>query len=163
MEAARIILNDSFAHNPMFVPLTREEYFFQAREMMWVIDQRIAHVVFHGCEPVGVVVCIPDLNPQLCKLRSQLSWSTPIHYWRHWRQRRRAVIIYYAIIQEYQGRGIMGALLTKTIQQLKAVGYTNMGITWIADINGPSLRQMEKIGARQLHRTHLFRKNLTKP
>jgi len=31
-------------------------------------------------------------------------------------------------------------------------------VTWISDENTASLRQMEKLGARRLHRLHLFRK-----
>jgi hypothetical protein len=39
-------------------------------------------------------------------------------------------------------------------------GYTHLGISWVSDSNIASLRQMEKIGARPLHRLHLFRKSL---
>ena len=39
-------------------------------------------------------------------------------------------------------------------------GYRTLGGTWIADINAPSLRQVEKAGARPLHRLHLFTKRL---
>lgn len=160
LDAARVVLNDGFVRNAMFVPLTREEYFFQGKEMMWVIDQRIAPLVYHAGHPIGVAVCIPDLNPLLRNIGSCLSFSTPIHYWRHWRKRQRAVIIYYSVAYAYQGRGVMGAVLGETIDSLKAAGYTHLGITWIADENLASLRQMEKLGARQLHRTHLFRKQL---
>src|SRR2546422_11555955 len=34
LEDARAVLNDGFAENPMFVPLTPEEFQFQAGEMM---------------------------------------------------------------------------------------------------------------------------------
>ena len=36
------------------------------------------------------------------------------------------------------------------------------GGTWIADINGPSLRQAEKAGAKPLHKLHLFAKSLAR-
>ena len=44
LEDFRLILNDGFDANPMFVPPTAEEYRFQAGDMMWVIDKRISTV-----------------------------------------------------------------------------------------------------------------------
>ena len=41
LEDARAALNDGFDRNPMFVPLTRVEYEFHAKEMMWILDPRI--------------------------------------------------------------------------------------------------------------------------
>ena len=51
-------------------------------------------------------------------------------------------------------------MLNRVITALKDGGYRQLGITWIADQNKASLRQMEKIGARRLQRLHLFRKSL---
>ena len=71
---------------------------------------------------------------------------------------KRAVIIYYSTAAEYQGRGLNTAMLYRVLTNLRAAGYERLGVTWIADINAASLRQMEKLGARRLHGLHLFRK-----
>jgi hypothetical protein len=39
---------------------------------------------------------------------------------------------------------------------LKRHGYESFGVTWISDENRGSLRQMERLGARPLHRLDLF-------
>jgi hypothetical protein len=49
-------------------------------------------------------------------------------------------------------------MLYRVLTNLREAGYETLGVTWIADVNGASLRQMEKLGARRLHRLHLFRK-----
>jgi hypothetical protein len=51
-------------------------------------------------------------------------------------------------------------MLYKVTSALKGAGYDELGGTWIADVNGPSLRQAEKAGAKPLHRLHLFAKSL---
>lgn len=51
-------------------------------------------------------------------------------------------------------------MLHRVTTALKAAGYATLGITWIADVNGASLRQMERLGARRLHRLHLFTKRV---
>jgi len=51
-------------------------------------------------------------------------------------------------------------MLWRVISALQKRGYRECGGTWIADVNGASLRQFERIGGERLHRTHLFRKVL---
>lgn len=160
MDEVRSVLNDGFDRNPMFVPLTQEEFLFQAGEMMWIIDERVSLLVREGGRPIGVVVCIPDLNPFLKSIRSRLGPLAPFHYLAHRLRRRRAVIVFYSVCQHAQNRGLNGAMLHRVTTALKRAGYRRLGITWIADVNPPSLRQVEKLGARRLHRLCLFRKPL---
>jgi hypothetical protein len=159
LEQVRVVLNDGFARNPMFVPLTPEEMRFQAKDLSHVLDPRITALVHDALGPVGVVLCIPDLNPMLRGMGSRLSFAAPWHFlkFRHL-PRRRAVIIFYSVAERMQGRGLNGAMLHRVTAALKAAGYRTLGLTWIADVNGASLRQVERLGARQLHRLHLFSK-----
>lgn len=154
----RRVLNEAFDRNPLFVPLTEEEFLFQTREMMWIVDERIACLVRDGGRPVGAVVCIPDLNPFLRATGSRFGPLTPWHFLRSRWRRKRAVILFYAVSPSHQGRGLNGAMLYRVTSALKAAGYERLGITWIADVNPASLRQVERLGARRLHRLHLFRK-----
>lgn len=161
MEEARQVLNDGFSENAMFVPLSAEEFTFQAGEMTTIIDPRLSAVLTHRETPVGVVICIPDLNRFLKATRSRFSLMTPFHFLRYRLRRKRAVIIFYSVTKDSHGRGLMSAMLARTLTQLRAAGYEQLGITWIADDNAASLRMMSKIGAAPLHRLHLFRKDLT--
>ncbi len=161
MEDARLLLNDGFASNPMFVPVTKEEYDFQAGEMMWIMDPRLSVIVHYKGEPAGAIVCIPDLNPFVQSTRSRLTWTSPYHFLRHRLNRDRAVIVYYSVAQRWHGLGINGAMLYRLITQANSAGYKKLGGTWIADINKASLRQMEGLGATRLHGLHLFSKNLS--
>lgn len=160
MEDTRAILNESFAHNPMFVPLTREELLFQVGEMMWIVDERLSSIVYGPEGLVGVLVCIPDLNPFLRETGSRLGLATPFLFLKHRLRRRRALIIFGGVRPAWQNRGLAAAALYRVVTALRAAGYRRLGVTWIADVNTPSLRQMERLGARRLHRLHLFRKSL---
>jgi hypothetical protein len=162
LEESRLILNDGFDGNPMFVPPSQAEYRFQAGDMMWVIDKRISTVVHHKGEPIGAIIAIPDLNPLVKAVGGRLGPSFPFRFLRHRWSNRRAVIVYQSVSRAAHNRGINGAMLYKVATALKAAGYTSLGGTWIADSNGPSLRQAEKAGARPLHRLHLFSKSLAR-
>ena len=62
--------------------------------------------------------------------------------------------------QAWHGRGVNSVLLYKSFTAMRERGYTHLGVSWISDTNIGSLRQMEKLGARTLHRLQLFRKAL---
>jgi hypothetical protein len=160
LEDARIILNDGFADNPMFVPPTAGEYLFQAGDMMWIIDKRISTVVYHRGRPAGAIIAIPDLNPLVKSIGGKVGLTAPFRLLQHKIRNDRAVLIYQSVRRDLHNRGLNGAMLYRTAQALKAAGYRTLGGTWIADVNGPSLRQAEKVGARPLHRLHLFAKTL---
>ncbi|WP_298860668.1 hypothetical protein [uncultured Sulfitobacter sp.] len=160
LEDARTILNHSFKDNPMFVPVSAEEFHFQAKDMKWIMDPRISKVVHYEGKPVGAVIAIPDLNPLLAKIGSRFKLSAPYHYLRYRAHRTRAVVIFQGVMPEFQRRSVNPLMLGEMAKDMIAAGYRSVGGTWIADENTASLRQTEKSGAKALHRLHLFSKYL---
>jgi GNAT superfamily N-acetyltransferase len=154
------LLNDGFRDNNLFVPLTPEEFLFPCDGLTWVIDEHISFTAYEEGRPVGVVLCIPDLNPFLRATRSRIGWRTPWQLAKLRFRRRRAAIIFFSVRRSHHGRGVNGVLLYQVVRALKARGYERLGISWISDGNAASLRQMEKLGAHRLHGQHLFRKTL---
>lgn len=161
MEEARQCLNGGFGANPLFVPLTAEEFAFQAGEMMWVLDPTLSAVIHHGGRPAGVAICIPDLNPFVKGAGATYGPKAIVSWLRTLFAPRRAVIILYSVMPHEQGRGVNAAMLWRVLGALQKGRYRECGVTWIADVNGASLRQMERLGAGRLHRTHLFSKTLS--
>ncbi|WP_375281571.1 hypothetical protein [Pseudooctadecabacter sp.] len=160
LEEAREILNASFAENPMFVPISAEEFHFQAKDMKWVMDRRISAVLHHKGEPAGCVICVPDLNPFLRRVRSRIGITAPWHFLRHRMTNTRAIVIFAGIMPHLQGRGINPVILNHVMGRARTAGYTHIGNTWIADVNPMSLAQAEKSGASPMHRLHIFGKAL---
>lgn len=160
LKEARLALNDGFADNAMFVPLTEEEFLFPCAGMTAIIDERLSWMAYHRGEPAGVYLCIPDLNPFLHATRYRLRLTTPWHLWQLKRRRTRAAVIFYSVRHAWHGRGVNSVLLHHSLEAMRAGGYTHLGVSWISDTNAGSLRQMEKLGAQPLHRLHLYRKAL---
>lgn len=160
IEEARLILNASFAQNPMFVPVSREEFDFQAKDMKWVMDKRISAVLHYKGEPAGCIICVPDMNPFLNAIGSRFRLSAIWHFIRHKMRNKRAVLIFAGIMPELQGQGINPVILRHVMIAAKAAGYQSIGNTWIADVNPMSLAQAEKAGSSRMHRLHLFAKAL---
>lgn len=152
--------NDGFEHNPMFVPLSHEEFHFQAKDLSWVIDPRISSMVREGNELVGLLICIPDLNPLLQTCRSRVGPLTIPRLLMYRRRCRRAVVIIQAVRQRLQNRGLGAVMIHEMLAALRGAGYETLGITWISDENVPSLHGAMRAGAKVTQRLHLFRKPL---
>ena len=69
-------------------------------------------------------------------------------------------MIYAGVLPEHQNKGINPLLLERVSRAMRDAGYKVCGNTWIADVNAASLRQREKMGARVLHRLHIYQKKL---
>ena len=160
MEEARLILNASFAKNPMFVPVSAEEFHFQAKDMKWVMDPRISAVLHHKGQPAACIICVPDLNPFLKRIRSRMGLTAPFHFIRHRMFNKRAVLIFSGVMPHLQGQGVNPVVLRRVIMAMQMAGYETLGNTWIADENKASLAQKAKSGSQPLHRLHLFAKEL---
>jgi GNAT superfamily N-acetyltransferase len=158
LEKIRLILNDGFQNNAMFVPLTSAEILFQARDLAHVIDPAITALVHDDYGPAGVVLSMPDLNPMFRAMRSRLGVTAPWHFLRHRATRKRAVIVFASVAQRQQNNGLNGAMLYHVTRAMQQRGYESVGITWVADHNGASVRQVERLGARPMHRIHLYQK-----
>ena len=160
LEEACGVLNDGFEHNSMFMPLTTEEFLFPCEGMMWIIDESLSWMAYENGKAAGVLLCIPDLVPLMRATDYRLGWTAPWYLLRHRLTRRRAAIIFFSVRQAHQNRGVNGVLLHHCLRALRDGGYDSVGISWVSDTNAASLRQMQRLGARPLHRLHLFRKPL---
>jgi hypothetical protein len=158
LNAMRICLNEGMAVNPWFVPLTQEEIEFQAKDLMLVIDEKISILARHKGKPIGAFITIPNLNPFLKNIKSRIGISTPYHFIKHKMNCDSALTIFYSVFREYHSRGINAVMLFHGIKNLKQGGYKKVGGTWIADENVASMRQVEKLNGKPMHRLHLFRK-----
>ena len=158
LDKIRIILNDGFQHNPMFVALTAPEILFQAKDLAHVLDPAITALVHDERGPAGVVLSMPDLNPMFRAMGSRLGISAPWHFMRDRMTRKRAVIVLASVAQRQQNNGLNGAMLYRVTRAMQRRGYESVGITWVADQNGASVRQTERLCARRMHRIHLYQK-----
>ncbi len=159
VEVVREVLNDSMANNKLFVPITRAEMKFQLGPFEQVADPSIVWIAEHDGVPVGATLTAPNINPLLREMKSRLNPWSVLTFLRKRRRMTTAVFIIIVVKQAYQAKGIIGVLNYHAMSSLKRRGYSAIGGTWIADTNRPSLRQVEHLGMRALHRVELFERD----
>ena len=160
LDTARKLLNAGFSHNPMFVPQTWEEIYFQAKDMSYVLDEEISTIVRVDGQAAGVAIIIPDIYKLLRGTRSQFSWRLPWEYLKFRLTNNRAVAIFISVDPQFHNCGLMSGLLRRSVTLMQKRGYRRLGMTWIADENIASLKTVAKLGGKPIHRLFLFGKEL---
>lgn len=156
------IFNKGFNMNPLFVPISIEEFDFQAKDLVYFMDSNISFLAKHNGIPVGLSIHIPDLNPMLRASDGKLNFSAIYHFGKSKIIRDRALCIFAAVLPEYQKQGVVGAIAYLTLKIMKKRGYKKLGITWISESNAGSMKKMEDTKARKMHSLRIFEKQLVR-
>jgi GNAT superfamily N-acetyltransferase len=159
IETLRTLLNDSFAENPHFVPLTADELAFQIGPYRAFLDPNLLLVAEMDGVARGFVLAVPDFNPLLKRLGGRLDLPRALGVLPRvagWLWQRDACIIVQGVERRLQGQGIMRVLLARLVRTLRRRRYRRLAITWIADENAASIASVRALGARPVHRLTLY-------
>jgi hypothetical protein len=159
IEILRGLLNESFAENAYFVPLTAEELRFQIGPYRSFLDPKLLLVAEMDGVARGFVLAVPDFNPLLKRLGGQIDLSHGLGIVpdaARWLWQRDACIIIQGVERRLHGQGIMRILLHRLVRTLRWRRYRRLSITWIADENVASAASVRAIGARPLHYLTLY-------
>jgi len=150
-EARRVreIYNRAWSGNWGFVPLAEEEIEEMARNLRLIADPDLILFAFveGEAEPVGFVICLPDLNQALKPLRGRLF---PFGWWHLLRERRRIHflrIFTLGVVPEHHPVGIGALLYLETWQAGLRKGYTAGEMSWILEDNGPMNAALQMMNA----------------
>ena len=156
IETLRELLNDSFADNPYFVPITADEFRFQIGPMRRVMDPAISLVAEMDGVPVAFCVTLPDFNRLLKRMNGRRGPRAVVTFLTGKARVRDAVIIIIGVQRQLQGQGIMRVLQAELVRALHKRRYRTLTITWIADENEKSRATALALGGRPWHRLSLY-------
>jgi hypothetical protein len=132
------IYNAAWEDNWGHVPMTAAEIEFMAGRLLPLIDERIIYLAEIGEDPVAFLLCLPDYNEVLGRLRGSL-WSPRLAlvlpYLVGLRQPRYTRVVALGIKREYRQRGIDAALIAPCLRAMLRAGYQRCELSWILDDN----------------------------
>jgi len=155
-ETLRELLNDSFYHNPHFVPITAEEFLFQIGPFKRLLDPSINLVAELDGVPCGFIITVPDFNLLLKKMDGRLGPRGLLTFLRGQSQIHDACLLIMGMQQQLQAQGMMRILHAELIRALQRRDYHRLTVTWVADENPKSLATLAALGAHPLHRLTLY-------
>ncbi len=158
LERIREVFNDAFEHNWHFLPLSQEEYLFSAKFLNLVTYPNLITIVERNGEPVGVLECIPDVNPLLRSLKGKVGPLKFLNYQMK-RKRVRNLIVYAVGIKKRYQKTRVHKLLFDALCRI-AVHYDSLETTWMSPDNQLSIRAAEHFGLEKDKEFVIYSKSL---
>jgi GNAT superfamily N-acetyltransferase len=145
-EAALIldILNDAWADNWGFVPLTPLEIAYVGKKLKPIIFNNLVRIAEYEGEPVGFMITLPDINELTRDLNGELfpfGWAKLLWRLRKPRVNRMRVPLM-GIRKSLQGQRVASLMAFQMIEYIRRSAIAQFGasegeIGWILDDNGP--------------------------
>jgi hypothetical protein len=160
VEAARTIYNAAWDANWGHVPIDRDEFLHNARQMRGVLDVDLLRLAEVDGKPVAFLFALPDLNVAIRASRGRL---LPWGWLRLMRARRaggRCRVVALGVLPGYRMRGLEAALLSDSFA---AVGgrYTWCEASWVLADNRALLNGLDLYHMRPYKRWRLYEKELS--
>lgn len=143
-----------------FEPMTLDTAKAMMKKLKPVLDRRIVYFAYHGEDPIGFFISIPEMNEIFRYVNGNLNWLGKLKFLYHrWKGTPRTMVgIIFGVVEEWHGRGIEGALIHGAGEYLQPRDiYDRIVITWIGDFNPKMLGVAEKLQAQPYREMKTYR------
>lgn len=130
------------------------------KAMKPVMDPDIVIFVYYKNKPIAFYVNIPELNEIFKFVNGNLNLWNKLKVWYHLKKKtpNRMVGIVFGVVREFQGKGVEGAMIKWTEDNVVPLDrYNDTIMTWIGDFNPKMLRVCENLGAERFRTLATYR------
>jgi ribosomal protein S18 acetylase RimI-like enzyme len=166
-EARRLreIYNQAWARNWGFVPFTEREFDFMARELKPLLVPELVWLAQIGGEPVGFILCVPDINVALKKIDGRLTTlGLPLGLVKllyHKSRVKTVRLVALGVVPKFRRHGIAEMLVLHIIEEaMLKRGYIGE-CSLILENNVMMNRFLEAIGAEKYKTYRIYRRSLS--
>jgi hypothetical protein len=160
LECIREVYNDAFAENWHFMSLSEEEYSFSAKSLFLVTKPELIQIVEHYGKPVGVLQCMPNVNPLLKTMKGSPDLLDVIRFLWNRRYVNEIVIFAVGIKKSYQ-KGIVFLMIFEALRKM-VQRYPVLYTTWMTEDNIPAIKASESFGLTPYKWFGIYSKSLIK-
>jgi GNAT superfamily N-acetyltransferase len=165
-EAQRIrsIYNQAWAKNWGFVPFSEKEFAYMTKEMKPLLLPDLVWLAEIGSEPVGFILCVPDINVALKKINGRLTtFGLPIGLAKllfHKNRIRTVRLVALGVVPKYRRHGIAEMLVLQIIENAMLKRGFIGECSLILENNVMMNRFLEAIGAEKYKTYRIYRRSL---
>jgi len=165
-EARRIraIYNEAWEKNWGFVPFSEKEFAYMTKEMKPLLLADLIWLAEIGGEPVGFILCVPDINVALKKINGRLTtFGLPIGLAKllYYKSRLKTVrLVALGVVPKYRRHGIAEMLVLHIIEEAMLKRGFIGECSLILENNVMMNRFLEAIGAEKYKTYRIYRRSL---
>jgi hypothetical protein len=160
------IFNDAWLDNWGFVPLTETETDYLAKSLRPLLNPRLVNIVEHNGDPVGFLVCLPNLNEAIRDLGGKLlpfGWAKLL--WRLKVSGLKTARVPLMGVKRSAAQGVIGKLLPFLLidavrKEAAQMGFTHIELSWVLEENMPTRHINESLGGIAYKTYRVYEKSL---
>jgi GNAT superfamily N-acetyltransferase len=160
----RQIYNEAWENNWGFVPFSEKEFEFMTHELKPILEPELVWLAEVEGEPVGFLLCVPDINAALRKINGRLTtFGLPIGLAKllyHKRRLKTVRVVALGIIPKYRRHGIAEMLVLHIIEEAMINRGCIGECSLILENNRLMNRFLEAIGAEKYKTYRIYRRAL---
>lgn len=143
-----------------FVPMPRDEFLAQARDLRKVAHPALLHIAEAEGQPIAFALALPDINQAAKACNGRLF---PFGWWkflRALRATRTIRVLTLGVVPQYRRAGIDLLLMHRITTDGEAAGFNACEASWILEDNRDMLGPLETMGFRAYRRYRIYEKSL---
>jgi GNAT superfamily N-acetyltransferase len=132
----REVYNAAWDKNLGFVPMTREEFDYTAKDLKMIVDPDFILLAEHEGKVIGITICIPDINQVLIKVKRGRLLPTGIFKLLFGRKKIKSLrIIILGVLEDYRKLGIEAVFYGTVMEKGLKKGMTWGEAGWVLETN----------------------------
>jgi GNAT superfamily N-acetyltransferase len=163
-EVARIwdVYNAAWERNWGFIPMTREEFFLQGKEMKQILKPEMVLVGESGGRMIGFALALPDVNVALKPANGKLLPTGLVKILYYQRKIRAVRVVALGVVEEFRRSGVAAGFYAELVRAARKLGYNQeCEMSWILEDNVLMTRSLELMGAKRSKTYRLYQMGLT--
>ncbi len=159
VEAVWKVYNAAWSRNWGFVPMTRDEFVLQGKEMKQILVPDLVLMGEVGDRVVGFALALPDINLALKPAGGNLFpiGLFKILYYQRLVKNLRVVAL--GVVEEFRTAGVAAGFYAALIQNARRLGYRDVEMSWILEDNVMMNRSLEALGAKRYKTYRIYEWN----
>jgi len=159
VEAVWEVYNSAWSRNWGFVPMTREEFQFMAKDMKTILDPELILLGEVEGRVVGIALALPDINQALRHAGGRLLPLGLLKILYHKRSIRDLRVLVLGVREEYRTAGVAAAFYAELLGRACRLGYKGAECSWVLEDNVLMRRSIEAFGGKRYKTYRIYEWN----
>ena len=143
------VYNAAWEKNWGFVPMTKEEFFLQGKDMKQILKPELVLIGEKAGKAVGFALALPDVNVALKPANGSLFPTGLLKILYYQRLIKGLRVLALGVVEEYRTSGVAAAFYATLVRTARNLGYDgNCEMSWILEDNVLMTRSLEVMGAK---------------
>ncbi len=153
------IYNSAWEKNWGFVPMSREEFVLQGKDMKQILKPELVLIGEIGDRPVGFALALPDVNQALKPAKGSLFPTGLIKILYYQRLIQSVRVLALGVVEEYRASGLAAGFYATLIRNARKLGFGDCEMSWILEDNTLMNRSLEVMGAKRYKTYRIYEWN----